>query len=155
MVRTSKGAAFGCLTAAWGEPWRLYPADSGEWAAQLLIVSILWFLFVWFPCLACAKRTKSFQMQSSRELAAAELQPATCTQTDTQIHHTHHTPTHAPHTQHADDSSSILDEVILEVQGAEPPPADIIAALNAHAERRRADGGGGGGQQRKRGPLWW
>lgn len=30
MVRTSKGRAFGCLTAAWGEPWRLYPADSDE-----------------------------------------------------------------------------------------------------------------------------
>jgi hypothetical protein len=29
MVRTSRGAAFGCLTAAWGEPWRLYAADAG------------------------------------------------------------------------------------------------------------------------------
>ncbi|KAI8476508.1 MAG: hypothetical protein J3K34DRAFT_240249 [Monoraphidium minutum] len=29
MLRTSKGAAFGCMTAGWGEPWRVYGA-SGE-----------------------------------------------------------------------------------------------------------------------------
>ena len=30
LVRTSKGAAFGLLVAAYGEPWRLWAADGGE-----------------------------------------------------------------------------------------------------------------------------
>lgn len=30
MVRTGRGRAYGCLTAAWGEPWRLYGSAGDE-----------------------------------------------------------------------------------------------------------------------------
>ncbi|KIZ02402.1 hypothetical protein MNEG_5557 [Monoraphidium neglectum] len=30
IVRTSRGSAFGCLTAGWGEPWRLYASSSED-----------------------------------------------------------------------------------------------------------------------------
>ncbi|GBF99833.1 hypothetical protein Rsub_12948 [Raphidocelis subcapitata] len=54
------------------------------------------------------------------------------------------------------DSSTLLDEVVLECQGPQQPAREeIAAALNAAAERRRAEGGGGGEGRGGGFKLWW